>query len=88
MRKHFRGVQDRRMGERLYRGRAHKCREVQVDAAKFIAVIFEAGPEEGTGWSGAVLTLAVVVSAAALAASFAQRESRPTRAQAGLSHEY
>ena len=37
------------MGQRLYRGHAHKGRKPQVDGAKLIAVALEIGPEESVG---------------------------------------
>lgn len=34
------------MGQRLYRGHAHKCRKPQIDPAKLIAVGLKVGPEQ------------------------------------------
>jgi hypothetical protein len=46
IREHFRAVQNRSMGQRLYRRRAYECRKSQVNHAKFIAVGLKTGPEE------------------------------------------
>jgi hypothetical protein len=39
------------MGQRLYRGHAHKGRKPQVDGAKLIAVALEIGPEQSMGFA-------------------------------------
>ena len=43
-------MQNRCMRQRLYRCHAHKCRKLQVDGAKLIAVALEIGPDECIGF--------------------------------------
>jgi hypothetical protein len=55
-------MQNRSMGQRLYRCHAHKDRKLHVDIAKFVAMACEIGPEQRIGFAvaGAGLGLAAV----------------------------
>jgi hypothetical protein len=55
-------MQNRSMGQRLYRCHAHKDRKLHVDIAKFVTMACEIGPEQRIGFAvaGAGLGLAAV----------------------------